>query len=368
MNDLAKRFPQNPLIRPTDLKPSRPEWQVECLLNPGAFRFDHRTWLLVRVAERPPQRPGWISVAELTETGEPRILEFERNDPRLDSSDPRVLCHDGMHYLTTLSHLRLLASEDGIHFRETTVEPWLHGGGPFETFGIEDCRVSRLDGVYYLTYTAVSPNGVAVGMRSTSDWKTFRSHGLIFPPHNKDCALFEERVNGLYFALHRPSSPEIGGNYIWLAKSRDVLHWGEHSCLARTRPGMWDSTRVGAGAAPIRTEIGWLVIYHGADVQNRYCLGAMLLDLQNPARVLARSHDPIMEPNADYEKQGFFGNVVFTNGHTVDGDDLTIYYGASDTVVCGARFSIREILQTLETDRSAQSIARIIPKAAISTP
>lgn len=347
MTDLARRFPQNPLLRPSDLKPSRPDWQVECLLNPGAFRFDGRTWLLVRVAERPPQREGYVSLPVLCESGEARVLEFDRKDPRLDLSDPRVLRYDGVHYLTTLSHLRPLGSEDRIQFREDPDFPPLHGHGPFETFGIEDGRVSYLNGSYYLTYTAVSPNGVAVGMRATSDWRTFREHGLILPPHNKDCALFEETVNGEYLALHRPSSPEIGGNYIWLTQSPDLLHWGNHLCLARTRPGMWDSARVGAGAAPIKTNRGWLVIYHGANEQNRYCLGAMLLDLEEPWKVLARAQDPIMEPLADYERTGFFGNVVFTNGHLVDGDTVTLYYGASDRVICAATLRVSEVLGTL---------------------
>jgi predicted GH43/DUF377 family glycosyl hydrolase len=104
---------------------------------------------------------------------------------------------------------------------------------------------------------------------------------------------------------------------------------------------------VGAGAAPIRTEKGWLEIYHGATSENRYCLGALLLDLNDPYKVLARSNDPIMEPLQAYEKTGFFGNVVFTNGHYVKGDDIFMYYGASDEVICGAKLSISEILSTL---------------------
>ena len=347
-NDLSQRFPQNPLLRPADLQPSRPDWQVECLLNPGVFRFNGQICLLVRVAERPAPREGYVSFPILSESGEAQVLEFERKDPRLDTSDPRVLRYDGRHYLTTLSHLRMLTSGDGINFSEDKSYPPLHGHGLFETFGIEDCRVSQLDGEYHLTYTAVSPNGVAVGMRSTRDWKHFQDHGLIFPSHNKDCALFEEAVAGKYFALHRPSSPEIGGNYIWLAQSPDRRHWGHHQCLAQTRPGLWDSVRVGAGAAPIKTARGWLAIYHGANEKNRYCLGALLLDLRNPARVLARSDQPIMQPLADYEQTGFFGNVIFTNGHLVDGDTVTIYYGAADSVICAARFSLAEILDTLE--------------------
>jgi len=110
---------------------------------------------------------------------------------------------------------------------------------------------------------------------------------------------------------------------------------------------MWDSARVGAGAEPIWTKRGWLAIYHGANEDNRYCLGALLLDLNDPTKVLARSIEPIMEPTAPYEQTGFFGNVVFTNGHLIDGDTITVYYGAADEVICGAHFSLSEILGTL---------------------
>jgi predicted GH43/DUF377 family glycosyl hydrolase len=115
---------------------------------------------------------------------------------------------------------------------------------------------------------------------------------------------------------------------------------------------MWDSARVGAGATPIRTPAGWLEIYHGADEKHRYCLGALLLDLEEPWKVIARSTEPIMETVAAYEQTGFFGNVVFTNGHLIHGDTATLYYGASDSVICGARFSIQEILQTLHSPAS----------------
>jgi predicted GH43/DUF377 family glycosyl hydrolase len=179
------------------------------------------------------------------------------------------------------------------------------------------------------------------------DWKNFERKGMILPAHNKDCAIFEETIGGKYYALHRPSSPTIGGNYIWIAQSPDLEHWGHHQCIATTRKGYWDSARVGAGASPIKTAAGWLEIYHGANEDHRYCLGALLLDLKDPSKVLARSEEPIMEPIADYEQTGFFGNVVFTNGHIVNGDTLTLYYGASDEVICAATLSIKEILQTL---------------------
>ena len=351
MTDVAKRFEHYPILLPRDVRPSMDGLVVECLLNPGVFRFQGRTWLLLRVAERPQQKEQTIStiVLDPTAPGGLRIIEFRRDDPDLvyNESDPRGAIYKGRPYLTTLSHLRLASSADGVHFQVAAV-PTLMGHGDLEAFGIEDCRVTEIEGCFYLTYTAVSASGFGVGLMSTEDWQHFTRHGMILPPNNKDCALFPEKIGGGYFALHRPTISAHGGNHIWLCKSPDLLHWGEHICIARTRPGMWDSVRVGAGASPLRTAEGWLEIYHGADEHNRYCLGALLLDADDPTKVIARSQEPLMEPGMDYELDGFFGSVIFTNGFVADGDRLTIYYGASDQVVCGATLSISEILSTLK--------------------
>lgn len=354
-SDLSERFETNPILLPQDLLPSAPELEVTCLLNPGVFRFQEKTWLVVRVAERPKQVPGRTSFPILTQSGKMEILEFNSDDPRLDLSDPRVISFDGCDYLTTLSHLRLLSSDDGIHFTEPKDGRMLVGMDDLERFGIEDCRVANIDRTYYLTYTQVSTKGVGVGLRTTCDWRSFNHEGMIFPPHNKDCALFDEKIGGKYYAFHRPSSPELGGNYIWLAESPDLIHWGRHRCIAQSRKGYWDSARVGAGASPIRTADGWLEIYHGATEKNRYCLGALLLDLNEPWRVLARSEAPIMEPSAPYEREGFLGEVIFTNGHLVDGDRLTLYYGAADSVICAANLSIQAILKSLAAPCGARA-------------
>ena len=354
-HDLADRSEKNPILRPEDLRPSLAGMEVTCLLNPGVFEFEGKTWLIVRVAERPKQTPGKTSLPVLTPNGQVEILEFDSSDPRLDLSDPRVISFEGQDYLTTLSHLRLLSSDDGIKFVEVEGCRPLTGTGELETFGIEDCRVARIDSTFYLNYTQVSRHGVGVGLRTTRNWREFVQEGMIFPPHNKDCALFEERIGGKYYALHRPSSPELGGNYIWLADSPDLIHWGRHRCLAHTRKDSWDSARVGAGASPIRTSEGWLEIYHGATKENRYCLGALLLDLNEPWKVLARSEEPIMEPLAPYEQEGFFGHVIFTNGHLVNGDRLTLYYGAADSVICSATLSIESILAGLASVKGAEA-------------
>ncbi|MBP6796251.1 MAG: glycoside hydrolase family 130 protein [Saprospiraceae bacterium] len=346
---MMNRYVHNPILTTKDISPSQPDFIVECVLNPGVFLFEGKTWLLLRVAERPAQKEGSISLPIYTEEGI-KIIEFKMNDPDLDLSDARLVRHMGKVYLSTLSHLRLVSSTDGIHFSEPVNSiTKIFGKGPLETFGIEDARVSFIDGLYYLTYTQVSDHGVGVGLMQTADWEHFIRRGMIIPPHNKDCALFEEKIDSKFYCFHRPSGIALGGNYIWIASSNDLIHWGYHQCILKTREGFWDSARVGAGAAPIKTEKGWLEIYHGADENNRYALGAILLDLKDPSIVLARSVKPILEPTAPYELKGFFGNVVFTNGHIVTGDQIVMYYGASDEVICQATFSIKSILASLLT-------------------
>ena len=244
MKDLAQRFPENPLLLPKDLAPSRQGLQIISLLNPGVFRYGGKTWLIVRVAEGVMQEEGVLFFPALDALGNTEIIKVPLNDPDLIATDARVISYKGLDYLTTVSHLRLLASDDGIRFTEQEGYPPLFGKGYLERFGIEDCRVTQINDTYYLTYTAVSDSGVGVGLLTTTNWQHFESGGMILPPHNKDCAIFEQKIGGKYYCLHRPSSKEIGGNYIWLAESSDSRQWGNHQCLIKTRPGMWDSGRV----------------------------------------------------------------------------------------------------------------------------
>jgi predicted GH43/DUF377 family glycosyl hydrolase len=113
------------------------------------------------------------------------------------------------------------------------------------------------------------------------------------------------------------------------------------------RPDYWDEIKIGASAVPFKIEQGWLEIYHGVDRNNRYCLGAVLLDSQEPWKVTARTEKPIFEPEADYECNGFFGNVVFSCGLLCEDDKLKIYYGAADTVICYAELSLEETIKAL---------------------
>ena len=135
--DIAKRNPANPILRPADLKPCIPGMEITCLLNPGVFRMNGKTWLLLRVAERPVQQEGVISFPVYNESGEIKVLSFDKNDPQLDASDPRVIGYKGQNYLTTLSYLRPVCSDDDVHFVEDPAVRPIFGEGPQESFGIE---------------------------------------------------------------------------------------------------------------------------------------------------------------------------------------------------------------------------------------
>ena len=347
MTDLARRFSRNPILAPADLKPMRPDFEVACVLNPGAFEYRGRIGLLLRVAERPVQREGYISTPVFNAaTGELDVREFRLDDPKLACSDCRTFSYDGQFYLTTLSTLLPAWSDDGGRTFVPDYSARIVPRHAREAYGLEDARVQRIGEVYYITCTLVSAMGVAGGCLTTRDWRHYESSELILPPMDKDIAIFPERIGGLYRMLHRPSDPACG-NHIYLGDSPDLRYWGNHRCVAMSRPGRWDGERIGAGAAPFRTGAGWLEIYHGADSRGHYALGAMLLDPEDPARVLARSVEPIMVPEADFEKEGFYGNCIFSNGQIVRGDEILLYYGASDSVVGGAVLSVRQILDSL---------------------
>ena len=350
----CRRFAENPLLVPEQVKPSRPDARVLGAFNAGAFEYKGRFGLLVRVAEVAVQDdPAVRKILQLEFVrGRPRIgvLAFRRDDPELDLSRPGgIVYRDGVRkgWLGHFSHLRLAWSDDGRRWR-LDPKPSVLPADRYETGGMEDPRVTLLEGRYLITYTGVGRLGITDNLLSTRDWKRFARHGPLFVPDNKDVCIFPAKVGGRYVALHRPSSSGHGMPNLWIAFSPDLVHWGGHECLMEVRPGMWDSARIGCGPPPLRTKKGWLEIYHGSDNRG-YCLGAVLLDLKNPRRVLARSREPILVPEAPYEKQGYVPNVVFSCGEIVRPDGtLWIYYGGADRVIAGCETSIDEILRSLE--------------------
>lgn len=343
------RNPANPLITPKDVPPTRPGMKVECVFNAGVVRRGEETLLLLRVAESViPSHPDEICVPRLVnEEGvwRPHTVAFNRHDPRYEFSDPRaiVLKADPTEtLLTSLSHLRLARSRDGVHF-DIDDAPFLFPENEYEQFGCEDPRISLIDGLYYINYSAVSPYGIATALAVTADFTEVRRLGVILCPDNRDVCFFPQRVNGEYLALTRPSPKYFGKPEIWLSASPDLLHWGNHRRLPAGSASDWDALKLGGGAPLLETEHGWLQIYHGVDQQQRYCLGALLLDRDDPMRILAKSATPLLQPEAEYEVHGFFGNVVFTCGALIEGDQLKIYYGAADQCIALAQMTLADL-------------------------
>ncbi|KMM39355.1 BtaManbiosPhlase [Guptibacillus hwajinpoensis] len=349
----VKRFEENPLITPEDVKPFHDNHEVIGVFNAGVAEYDGETLLLLRVAERPisedPKRVKAPVIEFTNGEGKLRLVELHIEDSQYDFSDPRSVLYSSDNraaYLTSLSYIRIARSKNG---RQFTIddEPFIYPETEREAWGVEDPRVTQIQDTYYIQYSAVSPEGIGVGLISTKDFSTYERHGLMLHPENKDVSIFPEKINGKYYTLHRPVPKGIGQPEIWLAESDNLLYWGNHQYLLGLSQDGWDNGRIGGGAIPFRTDKGWLEIYHAADKNNRYCLGAVLLDSDNPAKVLAKTEEPILSPEAKYEVDGFFGNVVFTCGVTVQGDNVRIYYGASDTSMAAADLSLKEILSNL---------------------
>lgn len=349
-----RRLSTRLLLRPEDVPASRDDFEVVGVFNPGAVRADEEVVLLVRVAERPRERrpgftglPRWDAADGLTVDWVP--------DKELTPIDPRVVRRnaDGLVRLTFTSHLRVVRCGDGRAVRDVTSVTF-QPHGEVEEFGVEDPRITPLNGRFYITYVAVARHGPATVLASTSDFRTFERHGVIFCPENKDVVLFPTPIDGAYVALHRPvcgtpfTRPEM-----WVARSPDLLHWGAHVPLTLSG-GAWQSGRVGAGPPPIRVPGGWLAIYHGNQHPTRpgevgaYTVGALHLDANDPTRVLKRTPEPFMRPEAEFERTGFVADVVFPTGVVQDAEKLLVYYGAADTVTAVTEFDLMELLAVLK--------------------
>lgn len=353
------REPKKPIINPEDVKPSRDFLKVDGVFNCGAAKLGDEYVLLCRVAEScREQQEGYVCIPVYDEREDClKIEKISRKEigSRYDMSDSRMIYARNaagvkkIKYLTSISHLRLARSKDGIHFN-VDGQPALPFQGKYERWGMEDPRVTWMEeeGRYCITYTAVSDLGVMPALLITEDFERYERIGAIFPPENKDVTIFPRKIGSLYYACHRPVPGEIGTPDIWISSSPDLIHWGGHSHLCGVSGEGWENGRIGSGAPPLYTDRGWLHIYHGADADNRYCLGAMLTDLEKPGRIIAKSAGPVLEPEEPYEKEGFFGGVVFACGCVRNGSMLVIYYGAADDKIARAVVSLDDIFRAME--------------------
>ncbi|MCL0048820.1 glycosidase, partial [Dehalococcoidia bacterium] len=306
------RFAGNPVLEPIREHP----WESKYVLNAGTIKLDGKVYLVYRAF------------------GEDEV-----------------------------SRLGLAISEDGFKFTERLEEPIFEPKGKSEEKGCEDPRLTLIGDRIYMTYTAYDGIVAQIALASIGvddflnrRWRGWRRHGLVFPGFtDKNAAIFPEQFNGKFAMLHRVDP------HIWVTFSPHLrCPWPrkEHKILAGSTSGMmWDGRKIGSGAQPIKTKYGWLLITHGVDYAHVYRLGVMLLDLADPTMLLYRSPNSILEPRERYEvgeeDTCWIPNVVFTCGAVprednkgmLDAEDeLLIYYGASDTVICIATARIGDLI------------------------
>ena len=331
-----QRYAGNPILSPDPASP----WQCRVTTNPGAW-YDETTGqvlMLYRAAGNDPEHKVYFGLA---------------------------------------------TSRDGYHFERASDQPVF---GPsvdgFDAGCVEDPRIVKMGDWYYVTY-AVRPfppgyywlpeserpylpptcppefpwtlreNATSTGLMMTKDFKTFIRAGRITDPSvdDRDVILFPEKVGGKFVMMHRPMN-WVGDEYgtehpaMWISFSDDLLCWGNSKLLAKAELP-WENNKIGGNTPPIRTEHGWLTIYHAVGTDMRYRLGAMLLNLDDPSIVLKRTDDWIMQPEEPYEINGYYPGVCFPCGNVVIGDTLFVYYGGADKYVGIATCSLSALLTEL---------------------
>ena len=257
-----------------------------------------------------------------------------------------------------VSHLTVARSTNGVDGWSIEPEPLLAPDdlNASEQWGFEDPRAVWVEELsrWVITCTAYGPAGPAVFLATTEDFRKVERYGVVRHPEDKNAALLPYRIDGRWVLLHRPKT-QFGGGHgeILLSRSADLVSWSAPEQVLQPRMGpWWDSLRIGIGPPPLRTDHGWLLIYHGVKdtvAGDIYRVGLALLDLDEPTRVLRRLPAWILAPLAAYERTGDVPNVVFPCGllHDPDSDELRLYYGAADSSICLATARLPDILEAV---------------------
>lgn len=314
---------------------------------------------------------------------------------RVSVFNPGVIIENGKFYMYERAagslkpfktSIGLLESSDGINFTPVSDKPVFTADMlGFPGGSVEDARVVKINGLFYMCYALQPyefdcwPTGIAVPDYYPNNYPGWRENntepmitrsgiavsedGINFKQlcyttsaeiDDRDNTLFPEKINGRFALLRRPMQ-YVGKNYgteipgMWISYSDDLMKWSEPELVAVAENFEWEGTKIGAAATPIKTEKGWLVLYHGVDANSIYRVGAMLLDLEDPRKVTARTKLPIMEPEEYYEKYGLIiPNTVFPTANVIKDGLLYIYYGCCDTCIALATVPVEELLSCLK--------------------
>jgi predicted GH43/DUF377 family glycosyl hydrolase len=223
----------------------------------------------------------------------------------------------------------------------------------YEECGVEDLRISPVEGSYLLTYSAYSRHGVRNALARTSNFDHVERIALITQADLRNIVIFPEKFSGRYVRLDRPHS-EVSPWSIWISYSPDLIHWGDSRLIMKPVQYHWDEMKIGPGAPPFKTGQGWLHIYHGVFKTMAgavYRLGVALHDLKDPSKVIGVSDQWILQPEDPWEVSGYVPNVVFTCGAVPEDDGtVKIYWGGADTVMCVGTAVIDDLVQLCLTD------------------
>jgi predicted GH43/DUF377 family glycosyl hydrolase len=257
------------------------------------------------------------------------------------------------HRLNGQSILGLARSNDGYKFK-VEPKPFMRSSDEYDEFGVEDPRITHIEGAYLLTYSAYSPYGVRVGLARTNDFKEIERIAYITQPDMRNVVIFPEKFGEYYVRLDRPHT-ELSRWSMWISYSKDLIHWGQSKIVMRSQFYRWDAMKLGPGIPPIKTEMGWLNIYHGVFETMAgavYRLGIALHDLQDPSKIIGVGDRWILEPEDPWERVGYVPNVVFSCAAVPENDGtLKIYWGGADTVMCVGTANIHELVEYCLSER-----------------
>lgn len=299
---------------------------------------------------------------------QPIVKRYEKN-PILTKDDvpypvetvhnAGMVKHQGRYIMLFRSHQRngrsiigMAESDDGFSFT-VKPKPFLVPASEgifaeYEEYGVEDPRITQLDGRYLITYSAYSRQGVRIALAQTDDFEQVERIAFITQSDYRNVVLFPQKFDGGYVRLDRPHT-EISPWSIWISYSPDLIHWGDSRVLIKPVQYHWDEMKVGPGAPPIKTDDGWLNIFHGVFKTMDgaiYRLGAALHQLDDPVKVIGVSDDWILQPEDPWEVTGYVHNVVFTCGAVPEDDGtVKIYWGGADTVMCVGTAYIKDLVE-----------------------
>jgi predicted GH43/DUF377 family glycosyl hydrolase len=349
------------LIEPDMIKPSSRELKVIGTINPAAVRRkDGKIILYVRVIEQLKKLENKFYCYS------PRMIGKTRYKVKVDqfskkivanNSDFDILFKDGTKRLTFVSHLRkVVLDESGFNIISIDKKPSFYGTINDSELGVEDPRIVKIDDKYVMTYVSLSRKGnISTSIAFSKDLENWDRKGIIFGEQDKDVVIFPEKIKGKYVAFDRPEGNfQFSPPHIWIAYSDDLLSWGNLKSMTILKKTDEDYGRIGAGCPPIKTDKGWLLIYHTVrSDENKlsiYSGSAALLDLKDPRKLLLKS-EPIIIPKQEYELKLYQKKrIVFPTGIVMDKSDkyLLIYSGGGDVVTSVRKVDIKKVMASLE--------------------